>query len=1059
MLSGGGWKDRRFGVIVVATQESPWCLLAAGLDTLTISAVCMHQSLPGWVRSWVRSYVGVVGSTELVVDLPSRSGNPVPVILEQARRWEARVVALGPRDMACKWVPRLFEAPTVGVVFAVGQAQCRSPGRVGNLWTRVDTVEHRLCGGVTAGSFVVTLVSRSDSNESIRLSSPRRDLRFALKAGEDGHRVRAPEGVTVDPGEAPVWMGRGVVGSWGLVPWTGRPTKGRPRGMEVITAFGPWWVRRRLTTAEWWSVLDIPETLETALTAPEHRDLLVSTCVAPLKVVGVALRLATRLVGKGVKRPRSECEPARSGKDVEVEAGLEGRIRNSGRKRAVSLVAGRVVPGGDAKRGRVTAGASADALLQLTLSELEEEVDHGRSAKATKSDDADVPVYLWDRRVLPHVALQYNRERLDWRRAFALMRSRMIQWWRRRQLRGWIQYRLKRARSRDVSEEERARDRAAARDCLRRIAGVSVWKWDLGSRPIFWNWPEEFRTRVRDGLHVWVNKELLPNWRRPQMGIDPSHLEMVRSKLDVIRSKGYVEPGTVRSLTAYFAVPKGADDIRMVYDGTQSGLNAALWAPYFSLPTVEERLDMIVAGSVLVDNDVGECFHNWVLDERIQPYCGIDLTPVYGEERDGPTGVVWERWTRSAMGLRPSPYTSVRAMLWLAEVRNSIPGDAGNVYRWDRVVLNLPGQADYDPTFPRVSKRRLDGTVAADSIEFVDDETGAAMTRDEAWEVAQRTAKSCAWCGVQDAARKRREESQTGGAWAGSIVHTDGGLVTVLVAKDKWRKTKSIVARILEEARRGGLTPHKQLERDRGFLVYVGQTYPAMVPYFKGIHGTLDSWRPGRTVDGFAGRWNEEEEEEYWADGWEDPWDYGKVGPGTSGRSEEPPEMVRMTSRLLSDAEALSELVRSDEPPPEAGQNRKTLRGLVRLWRRVGPRVRRRVGAAWRRDILPARGVGVFGARRVLIELSGAPEPGGEFGGGRKRRTAARRRGALAVHGQHHGRARVLSRQLQESKPSRAGVENEEVGTRGGHRCAHGACVREENDRVRRGRSLPGRHQ
>jgi hypothetical protein len=48
-----------------------------------------------------------------------------------------------------------------------------------------------------------------------------------------------------------------------------------------------------------------------------------------------------------------------------------------------------------------------------------------------------------------------------------------------------------------------------------------------------------------------------------------------------------------------------------------------------------------------------------------------------------------------------------------------------------------------------------------------------------------------------------------------------------------------------------GYLPHKQLESYPGFLVYVSRTYPAMVPYLKGIHLTLDSWRANRDEDGW----------------------------------------------------------------------------------------------------------------------------------------------------------------------------------------------------------------
>ena len=41
------------------------------------------------------------------------------------------------------------------------------------------------------------------------------------------------------------------------------------------------------------------------------------------------------------------------------------------------------------------------------------------------------------------------------------------------------------------------------------------------------------------------------------------------------------------------------------------------------------------------------------------------------------------------------------------------------------------------------------------------------------------------------------------------------------------------------------------LEKKRGFLIYVGLTYPMLVPYFKGIHLTLESWRDHRDEDGW----------------------------------------------------------------------------------------------------------------------------------------------------------------------------------------------------------------
>ena len=49
----------------------------------------------------------------------------------------------------------------------------------------------------------------------------------------------------------------------------------------------------------------------------------------------------------------------------------------------------------------------------------------------------------------------------------------------------------------------------------------------------------------------------------------------------------------------------------------------------------------------------------------------------------------------------------------------------------------------------------------------------------------------------------------------------------------------------------GSTIEHKTLERYRGYLIYLCRTYPAINPYLKGIHLTLDSWRPWRKDDGW----------------------------------------------------------------------------------------------------------------------------------------------------------------------------------------------------------------
>jgi hypothetical protein len=80
----------------------------------------------------------------------------------------------------------------------------------------------------------------------------------------------------------------------------------------------------------------------------------------------------------------------------------------------------------------------------------------------------------------------------------------------------------------------------------------------------------------------------------------------------------------------------------------------------------------------------------------------------------------------------------------------------------------------------------------------------------------------CSYLGVQDAARKRRKTSQTLGSWAGAVMSTDGTGVSVSVSKEKWKKAKGLIKATKEEMEdNGGRLSRKELERQRGFLLYM----------------------------------------------------------------------------------------------------------------------------------------------------------------------------------------------------------------------------------------------
>ena len=73
------------------------------------------------------------------------------------------------------------------------------------------------------------------------------------------------------------------------------------------------------------------------------------------------------------------------------------------------------------------------------------------------------------------------------------------------------------------------------------------------------------------------------------------------------------------------------------------------------------------------------------------------------------------------------------------------------------------------------------------------------------------------------------------------MVETVDGKVVLLVSQKKWDRDKAMVKRVQDELRLKGSLEFEQLERDRGFLIYLSRTYKSMFPYLKGIHQTLDS--------------------------------------------------------------------------------------------------------------------------------------------------------------------------------------------------------------------------
>ena len=173
-----------------------------------------------------------------------------------------------------------------------------------------------------------------------------------------------------------------------------------------------------------------------------------------------------------------------------------------------------------------------------------------------------------------------------------------------------------------------------------------------------------------------------------------------------------------------------------------------------------------------------------------------------------------------------------------------------------------------------------------------------------AWRASSQMAKGLCWYGLQDSARKKRRASQRPGAWAGSVVITDGNVATKSVTKERWVKTREKIRWLgLRAGLQDRFTPDqfpgigedvvsedvcmihfKTTKRLIGFVVYVAQTYTSLVPYLKGIYLSLNSWRGGRDKEG-----------------WLTPEGKRMQREGKLEEDGDPPDWVRMVPRFQDD--------------------------------------------------------------------------------------------------------------------------------------------------------------
>jgi hypothetical protein len=522
-----------------------------------------------------------------------------------------------------------------------------------------------------------------------------------------------------------------------------------------------------------------------------------------------------------------------------------------------------------------------------------------QQAKSVKADDAANPTHLWDSRVWKlhhHEGLKRHHTQRFGLCPLESLWTWLIGRWRKNLLRSFMLYLLtcygSERREATPNNLQLRRDLEAGRECLWRASEADWWDWRMGSRLFFWRWPADHHQAARGGYKPYFDGPS-PRFLKPQPHeANKQTRKQVRAKLETVRARKYIAKGKVMSLTSYFSVPKGESDVRMVYDATRSNLNASLWAPNFGLPTVDSLLRGVNEGTWMGDLDIGEMFLNFCLHPKLQPLCGVDLRPYFAEEIPG-KGTLWERWVRCMMGMKNSPYVCIKGSLLALELIQGDHWDASNPFYWNAVKLNLPGDPCYDPRKSRIEKVvKATGKLAAMIVSYVDDMRATGATSEECWRIMHEVASKASYLGIQVAARKTRPPAKRPGPWSGSMVITDANGIAVKAMQDKWDKMKEQVHQLLQLVDAGQDLDRKTLESVCGSLVYLQRTYPAITPYVKGFHLSIDAWRPDRDTDG---------------------WRVSRTPSPAIPLF--PPAKVQLVPRLRADLLALTELFSPSAPP------------------------------------------------------------------------------------------------------------------------------------------------
>ncbi|KAL3801923.1 LOW QUALITY PROTEIN: hypothetical protein ACHAWO_010695 [Cyclotella atomus] len=249
------------------------------------------------------------------------------------------------------------------------------------------------------------------------------------------------------------------------------------------------------------------------------------------------------------------------------------------------ILVGLIASVSDASQATVCCSAkhTTDSVLEPLLTATKQTLDQITQAtiglKAVKADDADVLVYLWNRRIIGDNPTSARERALNGFRKLGFrwfLRGLCLDCARRLVAKFGRAWEFMALRTPEGRLTRIGKEKEAMRHMIWHAIHTNWFEYKAGSHLYHFRFPIS-GGEAQDGVPIYFEKPGPSVMQRQPEFPNPAMRQQVKEKIEkVIRRRYLTKVSTglkLKSLIKYFAVPKGLDDVRIVYDGTASGLN------------------------------------------------------------------------------------------------------------------------------------------------------------------------------------------------------------------------------------------------------------------------------------------------------------------------------------------------------------------------------------------------------------------------------------------------------------------------------------------------------